>query len=267
MAVAGFDAAAIASAFVAARREARLITAYPGARPTNLGEAYAVQDQAIRIDGRPIAGWKVGRINAPDDARLGTNRLSGPVFAATVADGVAVAPEMPVCPGGFSAAEAEFMLHVAAGFDGTVPLDNVGTIALIDDVRIGIEVAGSPYADINADGPLVIISDFGNNAGLVLGPRLDGWQTLDLLSVQVVTQIDGAQVGAATAATMLDGPFGAVRFLLANLCERGIDTSQGLWVSTGAVTGVHQVNAGQSVTARFGDLGEVHCRITAAEGK
>ena len=68
----------------------------------------------------------------------------------------------------------------------------------------------------------------------------------------------------ATAATMLDGPYGAVRFLLANLTERGFDLADGLWVSTGAITGVHPVTPGQQVSARFGSHGEVICRIAAA---
>jgi 2-keto-4-pentenoate hydratase len=258
------DAQTTAAAFVAARREARVLTMYPGTKPAGLTDAYAVQDRAIALDGRAIAGWKVGRINSPDDARLGTNRLAGPVFEGTITNGFAENPEMPVFDGGFSAAEAEFMLHVASGFGGAVSDDDAGTLALIDDVRIGIEIASSPYPGINTDGPLVTISDFGNNAGLVLGPQLENWRGIDLLSVPVSTVIDGQQVGAATAATMLNGPLGAVRFLLTNLIARGIDTSRGLWVSTGAVTGVHQVKVGQSVTARFGNFGEVHCTTIAA---
>jgi 2-keto-4-pentenoate hydratase len=53
---------------------------------------------------------------------------------------------------------------------------------------------------------------------------------------------------------MLDGPLGAVRFLLAHLAGRGIDTSGGLWVSTGAVTGVHDIAVGQSAVADFGPM-------------
>ena len=86
-----------------------------------------------------------------------------------------------------------------------------------------------------------------------------------LAAVPVATQIDGAVVGEATAATMLDGPYGAVRFLLANLIGRGIDVSGGLWVSSGAVTGVHQAVVGQSVSASFGDLGTVSCTLAKAQ--
>jgi 2-keto-4-pentenoate hydratase len=256
---------AVAQAFVAARRDAQVLEAYPGPPPRDLLAAYSIQDQAIRLDGRPIAGWKVGRINPPDDARLGANRIAGPIFANTVFSPEAgETPDMPVFEPGFAAAEAEFLLHVAAGATRAMPRDDEETRRRIDEVRLGIEIASSPYPRINADGPAVTASDFGNNFGLVLGPRVPDWRAIDLSAVEVTTAIGGRIVGAGTAAAMLDGPFGAVRFLLANLAERGIDTSAGLWVSTGAITGVHPVHAGEAVTARFGGLGEVSCRIVAA---
>ncbi|MEO6718132.1 MAG: 2-keto-4-pentenoate hydratase [Novosphingobium sp.] len=259
------SANAVASAFVAARREARVLASYPGERPADLASAYQIQDRAISLDGRKVAGWKVGRIFPPDDIRLGSNRLAGPIFAESLrrAD-PGESPEMPIFAGGFAAVEAEMLLHVAAGWNGIVPSDDAGTRSLMDELWLGIEVASSPYPHINSDGPAVTASDFGNNAGLVIGPQLAGWRELDLCAIRVRMDVDDRQVGEATAAAMLDGPYGAVRFLLANLSARGIDASGGIWVSTGAITGVHKVVPGARVRAIFGGHGEVHCRITAA---
>lgn len=256
----------VAKAFVAARHEARALPAYPGIAPHDLGSAYAIQNRAIVIDGRQVVGWKVGKINAPLDTALGANRLAGPIFADSIVDVTADdTPQMPVFAGGFAAGEAEMLLHVAPGFTGPVPTDDAGTIAILDDVRLGIEIASSPYPGINADGPLVTISDFGNNAGLVRGAVLAGWQERDLCAITVRSEIDGVEVGAATAATMLDGPYGAVRFLLANLIERGFDVAGGLWVSSGAITGVHDIAVGQSFRAIFEGCGELRCSVVAAE--
>ncbi len=255
----------VAMAFVSARREARALLTYPGIMPQELQAAYTIQDRAIVIDGRPVVGWKVGRINPPLDGQLGANRLSGPMFADSVIDAAAGdVPDMPVFEGGFAAGEAEILLHLAPGFTGAVPTDDEGTKMLLDAVRLGIEIASSPYPGINIDGPPVTISDFGNNAGLVQGPALEGWRDLDLCAIPVRSEIDGEVVGAATAANMLDGPYGAVRFLLTNLLARGIDVSNGLWVSSGAITGVHQIGVGQSFCAVFEGCGEVRCRIIAA---
>ncbi|PLK25738.1 2-keto-4-pentenoate hydratase [Novosphingobium sp. TH158] len=260
------QAQSVAKAFVSARRAAQALPVYPGQAPGDLAGAYRIQDAAIAFDGGAIAGWKVGRINAPLDAVLGANRLSGPIFADSV---VAIAegeiPDMPVFDGGFAAGEAELLLHVAAGWNGTIPADDAGTRAIIDDVRLGIEIASSPYPGINADGPLVTISDFGNNHGVVMGAQLPDWAALDLCAIKVRTEVDGETVGEATAATMLDGPYGAVRFLLGNLSARGYDLSQGLWVSTGAITGVHPVRQSQLVTVTFGDYGALSCSISVAK--
>jgi len=258
------NAQAIASAFVSARREGRALATYPGIAPATTAQAYAIQDLALRLDGRAVAGWKVGKVNPPTDAQIGTNRLAGPIFTdAVYADGA----ETPVFAQGFAAGESELMLHVAPGFSGPIPTTDAQTIAVLDDIRLGIEVASSPYPGINRDGPLVTMSDFGNNAALVLGPPLAGWQSIDLCAIPVTTLIDGAIVGEATAATMLDGPYGAVRFILAHLAARGIDTSQGFWVSTGAITGVHDAAIGQTITARFGVHGELSCLLTKAQPK
>lgn len=259
------QAGAVAAAFVAARREKRALATYPGQMPADLATAYAIQDAALAIDGRTVAGWKVGRINPPDDARLASNRLAGPIFAdSVVTPGAGQVPAMPVFAEGFAAAEAEFLLHVAAGWNGTVPDDDAATRALLDRVHIGIEVASSPYPGINDDGPPVTVSDYGNNYGLVVGAPLVGWQDIDFASIPVGLAIDGVGVGAATTATMLDGPLGAVRFLLGNLAARGIAASGGLWISTGAVTGVHPVVPGQQVRASFVGHGDVACTIVAA---
>ena len=261
------DIKLIAEAFVQARRSAAGIKSYPGLPPATLAQAYEIQDQAIKIDGRSISGWKVGRIFPPDDVRLGSNRIAGPIFADAVVVACGGCPAMPVFAAGFAAAEAEFLLHIAPGYLGRVPQNDQETLAILDDVRLGLEIASSPYSAINTDGPAVTASDFGNNAGLVVGASLANWRDCDLCAVEVRTEVEGLIVGSATAAKMLDGPLGAVRFLLAHLSHRGIDISQGVWVSTGAITGVHPVKPGQLVRAVFGAHGTVDCVIHAAIGQ
>ncbi len=252
----------IARAFVSARRGAHGLSPYPGERPATMPEAYAIQDRAIALDGRPVAGWKVGKINPPLDAQLGTNRLAGPIFADQVV-GIDTL-SLPVIADGFAAAEAEYCVRVARGpAPGRTGLSLDEALELVDAVHIGIEIASSPYADINADGPLVTISDFGNNFGLLIGPEVPGWRDLSFLDLPVESRIDGAVVGEATARAMLDGPIGAVAFLVDCLAARGLSLEPGTWVSSGAVTGVHQIRPGQRFDAKFGKL-TVSCTIDAA---
>lgn len=254
------EACETAEAFVAARRSGTALSQFPGRPPADLATAYAIQDCAISLWERQVGGWKVGRINPPDDILLGADRLVGPAFHDTIFTAGQEPRRFRTFHGGFAAAEAEFMLRLAPR-DGPFPANQEEAMDWIDEVRIGIEIASSPYPRINADGPCVTISDHGNNAGLLLGPAVESTHWTQLDKVEVALAIDGTTVGQATTATMLDGPFGAARFLIANLASRGIALQAGWWISSGAITGVHEVSPGSRVTAEFGGIGAVDAWI------
>jgi 2-keto-4-pentenoate hydratase len=251
----------IAKAFVDARKTGAILADYPGEFPAALEEAYQIQDSAIALAGKTVGGWKVGRIAAALVGAYGSNRLAGPIFSdqiVPVPNGET--PSMPVLPG-FAAIEAELLLRV-----GTTPppgLTLEDAHQYIDEVRFGLEVASSPFPGINDHGPAVTITDFGNNFGLVLGPRIDDWRTRDLLNAPVSLSIDGVVVGEARLAEMLDGPFGSFAFLSGSLIKRGLSLEPGQWVSTGAITGVHRISPGQQAAARFDGLFPVSCRCIA----
>ena len=243
------EAENVAQALLAARAKKTPLTSYPGAMPDSLADAYAIQDHAIRLDGRQIGGWKVGRIAAELVGRYGGNRLTGPIFSEEIRDGSAgERPVMPVFVPGFGAVG-----------DDDYDADTIR--GCIDEVRTGIEIASSPFAEINLHGPAVTASDYGNNKGLVLGPPIADWRDADLIRMPVTMFIDGAQVGAATMETMLDGPFGSAAFLARTLRARGIAIAPGTWVSAGAITGVHEIRAGQIAEALFDGKIRVGCRI------
>ena len=254
----------IAQAFVAARRAREGFADYPGPLPETLDDGYAIQARAIQLFDQPIAGWKVGRVPEALIAHQGgTNRLSGPIFA----DSVVWAkpdetPEMPVFRNGFGAAEAEYLLRLGAlpdSFDRA--WTNEAVMAFIDEIRVGIEIAGSPFEGINCHGPAVTISDFGNNNGLLIGYRISSGE--DFLRWPVSLTVDGEVAGTGTASAMLAGPIGAVRFLFERAAQ-GLPLAAGQWLSTGAVTGVHPVRPGQKVEARFGPALCVQCSIGIA---
>lgn len=249
----------LARALVAARRDVAPITRFPGAMPETMDQAYAIQDAAIALDGRQVGGWKVGRIPPDLVARYGAERLTGPIFADEIVDGTGGAPRMGIFPGGFGAVEAELLLRLGDIGDGEHDIASVREC--VEEVRTGIEVASSPFAEINMHGPAVTASDFGNNKGLVLGPRIEGWRERDLVRMPVELRIDGQIVGSATMETMLDGPFGSVSYLLRTLRARGIAPAPGTWVSAGAITGVHEIAAGQHAEALFGGDLRVACEV------
>ncbi|HEY5780329.1 MAG TPA: 2-keto-4-pentenoate hydratase [Lysobacter sp.] len=260
------DSAAIARRLVAARRQAQALAEYPGALPRTLDEGYACQDAAIALWGQPIVGWKVGRLSADWEAKLGEERLVGPVFAGAVqAPRAGEVARFAVIPGGFAAVEAEFVFRMAAD----APADKSDysheeAAALVDALLVGVELAGSPLPLINVLGPAIVVSDFGNNAGLILGPEVAGWRSRDETAMRCETFIEGNSVGQGSAASISGGLLGALAFALSRCARRGYPLKAGMLVTTGAATGIHDIVAGQGSRISFGELGELHCDAVPA---
>jgi len=259
------DPATIAGRFISARRAAAGLAAYPGGFPETLDAAYAIQDKAIAAWAKPVIGWKVGRINPPLSEHFGADRLAGPIFASHAARTDGAVPEMPVFAAGFAAGEAEFLLRVGR----TPPADQrrftlEEAADLIDAVHVGIEIASSPLGSINRLGPVAIISDFGNNNGVVIGAQIPEWRSSGFEDWPVTTFVDGIEVGTGRASSFPDGAIGAARFLFELMAKRGIRLEPGQWISSGAVSGVHAAAAGQEIEARFGVRLSVRCVLKAA---
>ena len=260
------DAQSIAEAFVAARQKALGFASYPGKLPSDLDQAYVIQDAAIALRGGAPVGWKVGRINTPWLERLSVNRLAGPIFASHVKNGVADSPVTGnIFRDGFGAVEAEFLFRIGRTPEaGKTSFSLTEAADLIDSVFIGIEVASSPFPGINSLGPLVTISDFGDNNGLIIGKEIPDWRESGLESWLVEAQIDGQSVGQGQASAFPDGPVGSVQFLLENLITRGITITPGMLVSTGAASGVHEITDGQHFEVHFDNFGRIECTIKYA---
>lgn len=258
------EAANIAGRFLSARRAAYGLADFPGNFPESLNEAYRIQDEAIAGWDRPVLGWKVGRVGPPHLEHFRTDRLAGPIFSVTETHQSEV-PKLPVFADGFAAGEAEYLLRIGSSPPvGKASFTLHETAALIDSVHVGIEIASSPLSTINDLGPVAVISDFGNNNGLLVGPAIPDWRSSNFENWLVVTLVDGIEAGRGSASSFPDGAIGSARFLFELMAERGIALRPGQWISTGAVTGVHDAKPGQSVEARFGDHYRLACALSAA---
>jgi len=261
------ESATIAGRLVAARRKAQALPQYPGELPRDLEAGYACQDAAIALWGRPVVGWKVGKIPAEWETRLGEERLVGPIFEGAVqAPGANDSATFAVIPGGFAAVEAEYVFRIGtdAAADKTQYTPDEAA-ALVDMLLVGVELAGSPLPLINALGPPVVVSDFGNNTGLILGPEIERWQRLSADELTCETFIDGHLVGEGGAASISGGLLAALAFALSRCAQRGYPLKQGMLVTTGAATGIHDIVAGQRARVSFGEWGEIHCNAIAAQ--
>lgn len=247
-----------------ARLAGQSIADYPGIVPPDLATAYAIQ--ALAIDQWPdvLRGWKVARIGPDWQKKYPEERLIGPVWAGNVH--VVTPGQESVCPlieGGFAAIEAEIGIHVGADAPvGRTDWTADEAAALVGRMCIGVEVASSPLATLNDLGPGAVISDFGNNWGVIAGPPVSDWRT-NTQELAVETFIDDVSVGKGTIA-IPQTPLNAFAFALNKSASLGRALRQGDYISCGMITGVHDIRAGQRSRLVFGRYGEIVLRTVRA---
>lgn len=253
----------IAARLVSARLDATALEAFPGAPPATLEQGYLIQEVAIHLWPDQIAGWKIGLAPPAMRERLGSDRVAGPIFSRAVRQAMGVV-EFPVFEGGFAAVEAEFVFRIGSDAPaGKTAWTEDEAAGLVAGVHIGVETAGSPMAFINDLGPTVVVADFGNNAGLIVGAEVNDWRAR-LKDLRAQTEIEGKTVGEGGAMSLPGGPMAGLTFLLSILAQRGRPLKAGQYVSSGAVTGVHDIAIGQLARLSFGDEGVIECRAVKA---
>ncbi|MGY1408323.1 2-keto-4-pentenoate hydratase [Luteimonas sp. A611] len=255
---------AIAEAFVDARLRGASVPGFPGAIPEDLVAAYRVQDLAIARWPDRVVGWKVGYIAPERRDGSGDERLLGPIYARQLsarAEDAAV----PVFVGGFGAIEAEYVLRLEADAPpDVVDWTPAATAAVAATLHVGLEIASSPLATVNQLGPRVVVSDFGNNNGLVMGAEIAGWRSIPESELTATSWIDGECVGRGGATTLPGGLLAAYAFALSRSARRGRPLRAGDLIATGNATGIHDVRVGQQVRVDFGAYGQISGQVVAA---
>lgn len=239
---------------------------YPGTIPASLDAAYRCQQLAIDRWPDDVVGWKVGWIPAKWQPRLGEERLVGPVFRRELrhvpADGTEII--VPVFAGGFGAIEAEYAFQLACdAATDKLAWSPSEAAEVVGALHVGVEIASSPLASINRLGPTVVVTDFGNQGGLLVGPKITDWSPARDDSYTCRTEIDGRVVGRGGSGRLVGGPLGALAFALGRCARLGRPLRADQWVTTGASTGIHDIVPGQTGRIVFDGLGEIGCRAVA----
>jgi 2-keto-4-pentenoate hydratase len=253
--------------FHAARTAARPLAAYPGNTvPATLAEGHAIQAASIAAWPDRVVGWKVAAIQPQWRAAYPAERLGGPVFARSLQMAGVDAVDVHIIEGGYAAAEAEFALRLGADFPMHATFVSVEALQpFVAAVHAAIELAGSPLPTLSSLGPGAVLSDFGNNTGLVIGPELPEFFGRDGAGWLSETAVNGHLAGNGSAERIPGGPLAALLFLTNDLVARGLTLRPGDWVSTGASTGIHVLAVGDTVAARFDGKPAITLRVCAAQ--
>ena len=250
-----------------ARTSAKILDVYPGSSPATLEQAYEVQDLSIAASTDEIVGWKIGMVVPELREEMGAERIMGPVFK-NVYHNIGRAHEegeslkWPVYKGGFIAVEAELVIEIAEDIaPGSVNTAD-GVEHLVKAVYAGIEIASSPVVDLNDYGPTAIITDFGNNHGMIVGAAIEDWQS-KISNMETKVIINDEVINTAPTDGVLNGPMAAFAYVIDQAAARNITLPAGCKICSGAITGVHETIVGSTSTADFGDAGKINLELVA----
>ncbi len=220
--------------------------------------------QAIGLWSDTVFGWKVGYIAAERRDGSGDERLLGPIFKRQLWNDTGGTTDIPVFVGASPQSKQSTCWscwRTRRPDSWTGPRNRPKRCLR---ASIGVEVASSPLATINELGPRVVVSDFGNNNGLVLGPEIVDWTARDENSLRAETLIEGEVVGTGGATRLPGGLRAAYAFALSRSALRGRPLRKGDLIATGNATGIHDIEAGQTALVRFAGFGDIACRAVPA---
>ncbi|WP_284620238.1 2-oxo-3-hexenedioate decarboxylase [Aquabacterium humicola] len=245
------------SAELQARDVTKITDEHPG---MDWDDAYAIQDEIRRrkeARGQRTVGLKAGLTSFAKMKQMGVDT---PVFGFVSdymarPDGGEIRTSELIHP----KVEAEICVVTKAPLRG--PGCHVGAVlAAIDFVVPAVEIIDSRYRDFKFDLKSVI-ADNTSASRFVVGSRLRAVDGLDLRTLGVVLEKNGQIVAMAAGAAVLGHPLTAVAMLANHLGARGQELPAGSFVMTGGMTEAIAVAAGDHVSARFQDLGQVGMRF------
>ena len=105
----------------------------------------------------------------------------------------------------------------------------------------------------------MVVSDFGNNNGLILGGEIPDWRGIAETALTCQTYIDDQQVGSGGATTLPGGLRTAYAFALSRSAKRGRPLKAGDLIATGNATGIHDIAVGQRARISFNGYGDITC--------
>jgi 2-keto-4-pentenoate hydratase len=253
---------ALVDLLVGARRDARQLGSLAGDLvPETEEQAYAVNHAvAERLGWEPL-GWKIAGTTANVRGKLG---LDGPIY------GRSFRRFKYASPARFRHAElldplVECEFFVTLGRDlppREAPWSMPEVIDAIAEVHAGIEVAECRYAR-GALPPLpAILADGSASGRYVFGNRIENWRD-GLAAMTVALEVDGVLRREGTGADVMGDPLRPLQWLADARRHHGDGLFAGETISTGSMTGMLPIRAGQRVRARFGNAAAVEITFEA----
>lgn len=255
---------ALEHALLAAAQEREAAIPCPSIR-LGLDEAYAIQRSVNAANRMPVMVWKLGLTGRSGREAMGAHepivgRLPASAIWSDRSEIDFVEPEM--------FAEAELVFEM--GTDLPVqdrPYTRSDLCAALKGVYAGIEICRTRFA--TSDLPLdLLVADNAMAYGLVLGSKLaDGWDDRFADMPVDLTRNASAPVSGSTA-LVLDNPLDALVWLANWLREHeGCSLTREQLVASGSCTGVTDIFARDTISAKFAGVERARVTLTARDWK
>jgi len=219
-------------------------------------DAYAIQDEILRRKlsrSARVVGYKCGLTSHAKMRQMG---VTEPVFGFLVdeyivSEGEAVDTTKLIHP----KVEPEIAFVLKRPLKG--PGCHIATVlAATDFVIPAIEIIDSRYRDFKFDLKSVI-ADNTSAARFVVGGRPRPVSEVDLRTVGIVLEKNGAPVAFGAGAAVLGHPAAAVAMLANHLGRRGQELPAGALILSGGITEAVAVEKGDHVKLRVQEMGAV----------
>ncbi len=233
--------------------------------PHTIDEAYAMQEAfqklLTEVHG-PIGGRKIALTSAVMQQMVGVNE---PIGAFILANTIHQSP-VTLHGADFAHLGVECEVAVRMGADlpaARAPYSRDSVADAVTAVMAAFELIddrNADYSKLPAQMPSLVADNW--NAGIVLGPAVTDWRTIDLAAARATMVINGAVVGEGHGSDVMGHPLEALVWLANMLATRGTSLSQGMIVMTGSIVATKFVNPGDVVTLSVHGLGEVRLSVS-----
>lgn len=226
-------------------------------RPATRAEGYAAQAALAELSGQRTIGWKIAATSVAGQQHI---CVDGPLAGRLLADRVVPSgASVSIAGNAMRVVEAEFVFRLGKALP---PRNEAYTMAdvreAVDALYPGIEVPDSRFADFAKAGGPQLIADNACTDWFVLGAPVNvAWRERELAAHRVSVARNGTEVAQGQGAMVLGDPWVALLWIANELREYGPGLRANELVTTGTCIVPAAIEAGDRVTAAFGEFGTV----------
>jgi len=252
----------LAKALADARTKGIKLDSFPGDAPANEADAFKLQCDAAKLTGWQQNGWKIGCTSQMAQKMLRADGpFPGPVYAECTYpnDG-----DVPVHPKAIRLVEPEIAFTMARDLPARGSHYSVSDVlAATASVHLSLELVNRRLPGGLEDGNMWNIADGGCNDAFVLGPANEVLPADRYAGLQLIVSKNDQPETTGLGGNALGGPDIALAWLANHLNSHAMMLKAGDVVTTGVVTGLVYVEAGDEIISTCAELGEVSARYVS----